>query len=219
MVDQSLTPVIGKLEKLFSMLNQQFFNDDLQTPVITVSPDTTKGAYGWCTSWRAWTDKAPEALADMTAEEVKATESDGYYEINICAEHIARSFTDIVETLLHEMTHLYNLQIGVQDTSRGGFYHNKHFADAAESHGLTVEKTAKYGYSKTALNAEAQAFVNGLGDTRFELYRRPTIKARGSKKNQGSRKYVCPCCGTIIRTTREVNVICGDCNTPFEQAE
>lgn len=219
MVDQSLTPVIGKLEKIFSMLNQQFFNDDLQTPVITVSPDTTKGAYGWCTSWRAWTDKAPEALADMTAEEVQATESDGYYEINICAEHIARSFTDIVETLLHEMTHLYNLQIGVQDTSRGGFYHNKHFADAAESHGLTVEKTAKYGYSKTALNAEAQAFVNGLGDTRFELYRRPTIKARGSKKNQGSRKYVCPCCGTIIRTTREVNVICGDCNTPFEQAE
>ena len=219
MVDQSLTPVIGKLEKLFSMLNQQFFNDDLQTPIITVSPDTTKGAYGWCTSWRAWTDKAPEALADMTAEEVKAAESDGYYEINICAEHIARSFTDIVETLLHEMTHLYNLQIGVQDTSRGGFYHNKHFADAAESHGLTVEKTAKYGYSKTSLNAEAQAFVQGLGDTRFELYRRPTIKARGSKKNQGSRKYVCPCCGTIIRATREVNVICGDCNTPFEQAE
>ena len=219
MVDQSLTPVIGKLEKLFSMLNQQFFNDDLQTPIITVSPDTTKGAYGWCTSWRAWTDKAPEALADMTAEEVKAAESDGYYEINICAEHIARSFTDIVETLLHEMTHLYNLQIGVQDTSRGGFYHNKHFADAAESHGLTVEKTAKYGYSKTSLNAEAQAFVQGLGDTRFELYRRPTIKARGNKKNQGSRKYVCPCCGTIIRATREVNVICGDCNTPFEQAE
>lgn len=219
MVDQSLTPVIGKLEKLFSMLNQQFFNGDLQTPVITVSPDTTKGAYGWCTSWRAWTDKAQKALADMTAEEVKAAESDGYYEINICAEHIARSFTDIVETLLHEMTHLYNLQIGVQDTSRGGFYHNKHFADAAESHGLIVEKTAKYGYSKTALNAEAQAFVQSLGDTRFELYRRPTIKAQGKKNNQGSRKYVCPCCGTIIRATREVNVICGDCDTPFEQAE
>lgn len=38
MADKSLTPVIGKLENVFSTL------------VITVSPDTTKGAYGWCTS-------------------------------------------------------------------------------------------------------------------------------------------------------------------------
>ena len=214
MVDQSLTPVIGKLEKLFSTLNERFFDGELQTPVITVSPDTTKGAYGWCTSWRAWTDKAPG-----TADSVSAGESDGYYEINICAEHIARSFSDIIETLLHEMCHLYNLQIGVQDTSRGGFYHNKHFADAAEKHGLTVEKTAKYGYSMTKLNAEAQAFVDGIADTRFELYRKPTTKTKGVKKGQSSRKYVCPCCGAIIRATREVNVICGDCNTPFEQVE
>lgn len=154
----------------------------------------------------------------MTAEEIAAMDSDGYYEINICAEHIARSFVDVVETLLHEMVHLYNLQSGVQDTSRGGFYHNQKFADAARKHGLDVKKTANYGYSNTSLSAETKAFVMGLGDTKFELYRRPTVKAVGSKKNQSSRKYVCPCCGTIIRATREVNVICGDCNIPFEQA-
>ena len=45
---------------------------------------------------------------------------DGFYEINICAEHLARPFEQVAETLLHEMVHLYNLQIGVQDTSRGG---------------------------------------------------------------------------------------------------
>lgn len=220
MEDKSLTPVISRVESLFSTLNQHFFNGELQKPVITIAPDTTKGAYGWCTSWKAWTDKAPKAIADMTAEEIAAMETDGFYEINLCAEHIARSFTSIVETLLHEMCHLYNLQIGKQDTSRGGYYHNRQFADVAESHGLKVEKTPKYGYSKTSLTDEAKAFVLSLGDTKFELYRKPMIKnGSNSKKKQSTRKYVCPCCGTIIRATREVNVICGDCNISFEQVD
>ena len=91
MSEKSLTPVIGKLENLFSSLNSQFFNGKLQRPVITVSPDTTKGAYGWCTGWRAWTDKEPKPFSEMTPEEVEALKTDGYYEINLCAEHIARN--------------------------------------------------------------------------------------------------------------------------------
>jgi len=54
MNEQSLKPVIEKLEKLFSTFNKRLYNDELQIPVITVSPDTTSGAYGWCTSWKAW---------------------------------------------------------------------------------------------------------------------------------------------------------------------
>ena len=80
--------------------------------------------YGWCTGWRAWAEKAPQDLESMTPEEAKAAESKGYYEINLCAEHIARSYIEVAETLLHEMVHLYNLQEQVQDTSRGGFYHD-----------------------------------------------------------------------------------------------
>lgn len=51
---ESLKPVIDKLENLFSKFNEHFYGGELQTPIITVSPDTTKGAYGWCTSWKAW---------------------------------------------------------------------------------------------------------------------------------------------------------------------
>lgn len=53
MKETSLKPVIEKLESLFSKFNEKFYNNELQTPVITVSPDTTKGAYGWCTAWKA----------------------------------------------------------------------------------------------------------------------------------------------------------------------
>ena len=195
MKETSLKPVIEKLENLFSKFNEKFYNGELQAPVITVSPDTTKGAYGWCTAWKAWSVGEQKKVADL-----------------------ARPFEQVAEILLHEMVHLYNLQIGVQDTSRGGTYHNKKYKEAAEQHGLTVEKDAKYGWTKTSLNDEAKAFVAGMQDKKFELHRKSLPKIPGAAKTkQSSRKYVCPVCGCIIRTTKEVHVICGDCNVEFEE--
>lgn len=107
MKETSLKPVIEKLENLFSKFNEKFYNGELQTPVITVSPDTTKGAYGWCTAWKAWSvgeQKKVTDLATLTKEALEAMKKDdGFYEINICAEHLARPFEQVAETLLHEM--------------------------------------------------------------------------------------------------------------------
>lgn len=207
---QKNSDTINRLENLFSILNIRFFDGMLQRPVITVSP-ATRRCYGWCTSWKAWTDK-PE-----TGQEEDGN-SEGYYEINLCSEYIARPFEETVETLLHEMVHLFNMQEGIQDTSRSGYYHNSYFKEAAEQHGLTVSKTEKYGYSSTALNDEAKIFVQGLNQQKFELYRRKKTGGRGSAK-QNTRKYVCPKCGTIIRATKDVHVICGVCNIAFKKAE
>ena len=49
MNEVSLKPVIEELENLFSKFNARFFADKLEKPVITVSPDHTRGAYGWFT--------------------------------------------------------------------------------------------------------------------------------------------------------------------------
>ena len=68
----------------------------------------------------------------MKPEEVEAMKNEGFYEINLCAKHLARPFGHVAETLSHEMVHLYNLQVGVQDTSRSGTYHNKKYKEAAE---------------------------------------------------------------------------------------
>lgn len=71
----SLKPVIEKLESLFSSFNQKFYNGELQTPVITVSPDTTKGAYGWCTSWKAWSNLDPDSkTTDISQIKVRYNE-------------------------------------------------------------------------------------------------------------------------------------------------
>ena len=105
MTSASLKPVISELESLFSTFNKAFFESKLDKPVITVSPDSTKGAYGWCTGWKAWQN---------------GTENGGFYEINLCAEYLNRPFEETCSTLIHEMVHLWNLQEGVQDTSRSG---------------------------------------------------------------------------------------------------
>ena len=164
-----LKPVIEELENLFSKFNARFFADKLEKPVITVSPDHTRGAYGWCTGWKAW----------------KAGEDEGHYEINLCAEYLNRPFEETCGTLIHEMVHLQNLQDGVQDTSRSGTYHNKKFKETAEAHGLTVEKGEKYGWHKTALSPEALEFVQSLGKQGFTLVRPRPIGLKGSSKGGG----------------------------------
>lgn len=204
MSNASLKPVIAELETLFSKFNARFFENKLESPVITVSPDHTRGAYGWCTSWKAWQNGAKEG---------------GFYEINLCAEYLNRPYEETCGTLLHEMVHLQNLQDGVQDTSRSGTYHNKKFKETAEAHGLIVEKGEKYGWHKTTLSPEALEFVQSLGKQGFTLVRPRPLGLKGSSKSGGSssRKYVCPCCGTIIRATKEVHVICAECEVEFQE--
>lgn len=197
----SLRSVIETLEDLFQRFNEKFFNNELEKPVIAVSPDTTRGAYGWCTTWKAWKDHE---------------ESDGYYEINICAEYLNRPFEDTCGTLIHEMVHLMNLQNEIQDTSRSGTYHNKKFKQTAEQHGLIVDKSEKYGWCITKLNDEAAEYVNSLDEKGFNLYRSKISKVK-TASSSSSRKYVCSSCGTIIRATKEVRVICSDCNIEFEE--
>lgn len=60
------------------------------------------------------------------------------------------------DTLLHEMTHLYNLEHDIQDVSNNGYYHNMKFKATAEAHGFHIEKHAKYGWTVTTLAPEAE---------------------------------------------------------------
>jgi hypothetical protein len=111
----------------------------------------------------------------------------------------------------------------VKDTSRGGTYHNEKFRKAAEAHGLTCEKNEKYGWCVTALNDEAREeienFAKMIGKTSFDLFRQPDGEKEKKGGKSSSKKYVCPVCGAIIRATKEVKVICADCDVLFELQE
>lgn len=81
---------------------------------------------------------------------------------------------------------------------------------------MIIDQHPKYGWTITRLNDEAAEFISKMDEQGFKLYRSkiPQLKKSGSSS---SRKYVCPCCGTIIRATKEVHVTCGDCGVEFEE--
>lgn len=189
---QSITKAIENLESLFSKINKDLFDGNLELPVITISPDSTKGAYGWCTTKKVWHDKNDQE----------------YYEINLCSEYLNRESNEIVKTLIHEMVHLENLQLGIKDTSRSGTYHNKKFKASAESHKMIVEETSN-GWSCTKLSDELVTLISNYGIMDFELYRK---KSSVQSKKSSTRRYVCPSCGIVIRATKEVRIICSDCD-------
>ena len=78
MTNPTLSNTVSVLESFFSKLNDKLFGGELPKPVITVSPDTKRQCYGWCTTWKAWRDSHDNDIRN------------GFFEINICAEYLGR---------------------------------------------------------------------------------------------------------------------------------
>jgi len=128
----SYNRVAGYLNKIFDLLNAEFFESALSRPTITIQ--STPRAYGHF------------SLRDDTW----VSKLGGTHEINIGAGTLARPIEEVAATLLHEMVHYFNYENGIQDCSRGNTYHNKKFKAAAEAHGLNVTHSDKYGWSHTS---------------------------------------------------------------------
>ena len=202
----------GQLEKLFRMLNADWFNNELETPVITIQ--STPRAYGHYTTYNAWTAKG-----------------EGRREINIGAGTLDRPIEEIIATLMHEMCHMYNdTVLNVQDCSGSShMYHNKAFKSACESHGLTVTHT-KYGWSHTEPSDTLIEWILDNDIQEIQLNRNEPHGIRiaggnaaanggaaitGATSKGHSIRYKCPVCGQLARTTKKANLICGNCMLPM----
>ena len=192
---------VKTLEDLFNKFNAHLFNSEIETPVITISPDTTSGAYGWCTTHKVW----------------KSSEEE-YYEINICSEHLNRPFNEVCGTLIHEMVHLHNIKNGIRDTSANGRYHNKKFKETAEAHGLVIEKDSKYGWTITKLHDDTAAWIKeNIEHEGFDLARIKEAKRASGNRKSKYKYYMCPCCGVKFYTVSTISATCDDCGEAFVQ--
>ena len=203
----------GYLEKMFRTLNSKYFDGRLEEPIITVQ--STPRAYGHITVGKSW----------RKGQEHR-------HELNIGAGTLDRPIESIVSTLLHEMVHLWNLQTGVKDCSRGGTYHNKRFKQAAEERDLIISYDGTIGWSITEPSDRLLEFIieQGWCDiqmNRIEWQYIPTGVGTDNKtgtatptttgKPSHTRKYQCPCCGNSVRATKQVNITCIDCNEIMTQ--
>lgn len=193
------------LNETYDAINKEFFEGALSKQPVTIQ--SSPGAHGhFTTDPNTWISKTGNT-----------------HEINIGAGSLNRPTEEIIATLLHEMVHFYNHMRGIKDCSRGGKYHNKKFRDAAEAKGLHVTKDDKYGWAFTEPTEKIRQFLRDYNLPNIEIYRNEGyvyVKGRGKegkedilpKKKSSTRKYICPRCGTPVRATKEVRIMCIDCN-------
>lgn len=204
------------LTKIYNLANEDFFGGEL--PEVTLTVQENARAYGSISVSNCWF----------------TSDGRGMKELNISAEYLQRDITSVVSTILHEQSHLYNMEHGIKDTS--GYYHNKKFKKTAEEiAGLIITCDPRYGWTVTEAGerviefcirhelSEIQIgkgmdwsmfFTGGTGSAPTTTPKPPKITKKGN-----SIKWVCPCCGQIIRSTRDnINVVCGDCGEKFIKA-
>lgn len=210
------------LEYGFEVLNEVYFDGALPPVVITImsSPKT----YGHFTVGKVW----------------KAEES-RFNEINLSAEHLSRNIEATMATLMHEMVHYYCQLNNINDTSKDGRYHNKLFKREAEERGLIISYAKYIGYSVTQpspefievvqshgivkpldINRDGVMMVTGIGGGSGGDHGNNGTDGNGSqtgKKKTSTRKYQCPCCGNSFRATKDLNVLCMDCNVQYVKME
>lgn len=189
---------VAYLGKLYDYCNAKLFGGELTKPVITVQRDERNKTNGWWSVKKVWRENEND---------------EGEHELNMTAQQLNRPIKEIAATMIHEMCHQYASVNNLQDCSRSGTYHNKLFKKIAETHGLTVECVKTIGWSHTELTPKTAAlideFVNDNPDS--IIYRTPVFKGQ-TVKTSSTRKYVCPICKTSIRATKEVRIMCVDCD-------
>ncbi len=208
---QTYNRTVNYLNKVFKYVNQEYFNDELEMPTITIQ--STVGAYGHVSTSKVWKNERGQAS----------------YELNLGADYLNRPIENIVATLIHEGCHLYAMLKGIKDTSNKGIYHNKNFKKLAEARGLQIDRHEKYGWTITSPSEETIDFCishdlqeikcsrsgfsyTGIGTGKSGSGKpiNPTTPKKGN-----SIKWTCPCCGAIVRSTKILNIVCGDCKKPF----
>lgn len=210
-----MSRAVGQLEKIYNCLNEDFFEGALPVPIITVQ--SKPGTYGHCSMAKVWQRKDGST-----------------YELNIAAEVLNYPIEETLDTMIHEMVHLYCRENGIKEVSRGGKYHNGKFKEEAEKRGLTCYQCGQYGWNtKAGDNLIEYALNKEWNEIQIGRNRLPPMlrtgstgtghsgaggsKEDGGKRPSSTRKLVCPKCGQSVRATKKVNIICGICMEPMKE--
>jgi len=150
-----------------------------------------------------------------------ASEGQRLAEVFVGGEGLVRGPAEVLGTLLHEAAHGLAGQRGVQDTSRGGRYHNRRYKALAEELGLAVAQAGPVGWSHTSVpDPTAAAYADVLEElsARLVLWRHRESRAGHAG---GSRNLLaCTCaCRRRIRvapaTLGLAPILCAACGQPF----
>jgi len=147
------------------------------------------------------------------------------HEVLVGGEGLQRGPLEVLGTLLHEAAHGLAQARSVQDTSRGGRYHNRRYATLARELGLDVANVKPIGWSATSVPAPTAAGYAGQLEelaAALVLWRRQEHRSGTGTRSRNLLAAACPC-GRRLRvakaTLAEAPILCGACEHPFERAD
>jgi hypothetical protein len=147
------------------------------------------------------------------------------HEVLVGGEGLHRGALEVLGTLLHEAAHGFAQARSVQDTSRGGRYHNRRYAHLAGELGLEVATVKPIGWSATTVpDQTAAGYAGQLEELQaaLVLWRRQDHRIATGTRSRNLLACACPC-GRRIRaakaTLAEAPIVCGACEEPFEPAD
>lgn len=195
--------VYSELQEAYDVFNRELFDGQLPPCLITMQRKARTYGYFSGKRWKSQTG----AMTD---------------EIALNPTHFAdRSAQEVLATLAHEMTHLWQHHFG--KPSRTG-YHNREWADKMVAIGLCPSDTGEPGGKRTGQRMShyvieggsfAQASCRLLVQGFAISWRDWAGEARGDgndmKKNTSRRKYTCIICGLNAWAKPNVRLYCGTC--------
>lgn len=194
------------IQGAYNKLNSFCFDGTLPHLMITFESGAKHKAYGWAYTKKMWD----------TTNGMK-------YSIVIAAEFL-RDHENVLRTLVHEMCHIYAMENGLKDTSRGGYYHNNTFKEIAERAHLICTKE-RQGWATRGEDEELKkVFKEIMGNAfiTFNWANKPEPKEKGTedseegtgegakgqtKKKSGYYIFKCSECGATVRATKANRII------------
>jgi hypothetical protein len=147
------------------------------------------------------------------------------HEVLVGGEGLHRGPAEVLGTLLHEAAHGLAQARSLQDTSRGGRYHNRRYATLARELGLEVTSVKPIGWSATTVpEPTAAAYAGQLEElaAALVLWRRQEHRAGTGTRSRNLLAAACGC-GRRIRvakaTLAEAPILCAACAQPFQPAD
>ena len=204
---EAITPIeYGGLQQAYDHFNATLFEGALPDVFITYQRRANSTGYF-----------SPDRFSSRT-------ERSGQHELALNPDgFIGRSDQQIVQTLVHEMTHVWQQAHG-KPPARG--YHNQEWSEKLKSVGLYPSSTGMVGGKETGQHMSDYIIPDGpfvrsyerLAETGWRLNLQSAPHANPTRAPKLKTKFRCESCGQNAWGKPDLKIICKPCGTQMRAA-
>jgi len=229
-----LEKLTDEIRRLFDLFNEHYYAGELARPVITIQTNgRERRVMGWCTCDKVWKDHTTgEYYYEITicseylyrdVKEICSTllhemvhlycQEKGIKDTSRSNTYHNKRFKEMAES--HGLIVTYDEKIGWSSSQLTP--EAMTFVEENADKDVFVVTRNRHSAPKPPKQPTGSQEDESGGEAEGEPETGTEDGTEPEKPKQSLRKYVCPKCGCIIRASKEVNVICGDCKVPFEK--